>query len=121
MAKKIAYFVYFNVTDFQVVYCDFFDENQMRWQTFLKQFEFTLIQSLAEHFKGQVNCGVRTPKAILEQLRELTIFKINPAMCDYLLLRALERMANLESEIDLSDKTRHNFFTFLRDQRPFEF
>ena len=93
----------------------------MRWSDFLLKFELTLITSLSDYFKGQFNCGVSDFPKVLEGLHKLTIFKLNSGMCDFLLLRALERMVNLESEMDLSDKTRHNLFTFLRTNKPYQF
>lgn len=93
----------------------------MTWLHFLKQFEFTLISSVADHFKRQVNLGVNTFPHILKGLKELAIFKINGGMCDFLLLRSLERIVNLESDLDLSDNSRQNFFKFLRTNRAFEF
>ena len=89
----------------------------MGWCDFLKKFELSLITTLSDFFTGQFNCKHAEFATILSGFLESTSFKLNPGMSDFLLLRALERFVNLESEVELSDGVRHNLFKFLRTQK----
>jgi hypothetical protein len=90
----------------------------MRFQSFLKQFEITLVSSLADFYSQKSSEEV---EEFVQTIHQVMSFKYTSGMADLLLLRALERIVNNESELVYSGEVRHKIFQFLRKEKVFDF